>query len=418
MRLLPSLRFGSDRWWLPRDAETSETLTRVLLSHSMRHQPDPTLLHMVSDSIRRDPSLFVFTALHCQKQSATIDALSRSLIERAATIFAHGDCFLNPPSIGSTIAERWSSLRSYFSGLPRTEWMKHAHLWLEVTGPQVPKAWKSGWPEISCTIDDRTAQSNYCPATSQNTLQTLARTMQHYDSLDRSFDRRLNQCKMSALKQVAYGLSHEINNPLANISTRAQQLLRDETDDRRKQMLQRIVNQVYRAHEMIADLMFYANPLVPSTEPTDLSQVTIAVTDEFTADAEDLNIRLETEIPVGPMLACVDREMFGEALRVLIRNALEAVGHNGTIVVSVAEAVSGAESDCTSICIHVADSGPGLSRGDREHAFDPYFSGREAGRGLGLGLCRAYRIAKLHHAEILMSGGPSGCVVTMTFEAA
>ena len=56
---------------------------------------------------------------------------------------------------------------------------------------------------------------------------------------------------------------------------------------------------------------------------------------------------------------------------------------------------------------------PGLTEHARKHAFDPYFSGREAGRGLGLGLCRAYRIAKLHNGDVRLAGGPTGCVVTM-----
>ncbi|EMI17243.1 ATP-binding region, ATPase-like domain protein [Rhodopirellula maiorica SM1] len=231
--------------------------------------------------------------------------------------------------------------------------------------------------------------------------------MQHTRTLEQSFDRRLHTQKLAALKQFAYGLSHEINNPLANISTRAQQLKQGEADPHRNTSLQKIVDQVYRAHEMIADLMFYANPPLPETSPCDLNVLVRSVADEFVDEADSLSIRLETETPVGELLLDLDEPMFGEALRVLLRNSIEAIGSSGTIVVSVVR-----EAD--RVLIHVADSGPGLSRAAREHAFDPYFSGREAGRGLGLGLCRAYRIAKLHDADISLAGGAAGCVATIT----
>ena len=85
--------------------------------------------------------------------------------------------------------------------------------------------------------------------------------------------------------------------------------------------------------------------------------------------------------------------MIGEAIRALVRNAIEAIGCEGTIVTSIVD------SD-TCWQINVADSGPGISEEARRHAFDPYYSGREAGRGLGFGLSKAWRIIDQHHGEI------------------
>ncbi len=212
---------------------------------------------------------------------------------------------------------------------------------------------------------------------------------------------------MGALKQLTYGLSHEINNPLANISTRAQQLQRGEEDPTRLAILQRIVDQVYRAHEMISDLMFYANPPSANRQRCDLNQTLLSVTSGFQEEAERQAIRLEVQPLAEAAPAVVDEKMIGEALRALIRNSIDAIGCQGTIVVSLVRHPG-------QLMIHVADSGPGLSDYAREHAFDPYFSGREAGRGLGLGLCRAYRIAKLHFGDVTLAGGPIGCVATIT----
>ena len=69
------------------------------------------------------------------------------------------------------------------------------------------------------------------------------------------FEQRLEREKLEALKELAYGASHEINNPLANIAARAQTLLDDEIDPERRRKLLAIHRQALRAHEMIADLM-------------------------------------------------------------------------------------------------------------------------------------------------------------------
>ena len=216
---------------------------------------------------------------------------------------------------------------------------------------------------------------------------------------------------MGAIKELAYGLSHEINNTLANISTRAQQLQRGEQDPSRVATLQRIIDQVYRAHGMIADLMFYANPPEANLGDCNLVQIAQSVVDSFDEETERQGIRVEVSAPEDGVTITADGEMIGEAIRVLVRNAVEAIGCQGTIVVSIV-------CNGDDVKIHVADSGPGLSDEARTHAFDPYYSGREAGRGLGLGLCRAYRIARLHHAEIALAGGPAGCVATIALAKA
>ncbi|GAA5506442.1 HAMP domain-containing sensor histidine kinase [Novipirellula caenicola] len=427
--LLPSLRFESSRWWLPRSLVATECLTGVLLrSHEtdllaageqgveggVSQSPDPITLQRTIAALRTDPPLLIFAAASFPGDSTSLTGLAAWLAENAITPFSEGDAFLGAPVITSAIRSRWSELDAYFRTLPVEQWLAEATLWLEVTGPSVAASWRDRWPSVTFTAAELngvapspTPGMAAAEIAAADSLHQLARQMQHTRTLERSFDRRLHTQKLAALKQFAYGLSHEINNPLANISTRAQQLKQGEADPQRSASLQKIVDQVYRAHQMIADLMFYANPPLPETSQCDLNKLVRSVADEFVDEADSLSIRLETETSVDELVLDLDEPMFGEALRVLLRNSIEAIGSSGTIVVSVV-------SEATRILIHVADSGPGLSRAAREHAFDPYFSGREAGRGLGLGLCRAYRIAKLHNADITLAGGAAGCVATIT----
>src|SRR5436190_24315311 len=88
------------------------------------------------------------------------------------------------------------------------------------------------------------------------------------------FSAAVESAKLQALYNFAYGLSHEINNPLANIATRAQTLLVDEKDPERRRKLATIVQQAFRAHEMIADLMLFARPPALRLEEIDLARLT------------------------------------------------------------------------------------------------------------------------------------------------
>src|SRR4051794_37463687 len=90
---------------------------------------------------------------------------------------------------------------------------------------------------------------------------------------DSDFTVAVESAKLRALYNFAYGFSHEINNPLANIATRAQTLLADETEPERRRKLATIVQQAFKAHEMIADLMLFAHPPRMQPRETDLLQL-------------------------------------------------------------------------------------------------------------------------------------------------
>ncbi|NND99537.1 MAG: HAMP domain-containing histidine kinase [Pirellulaceae bacterium] len=424
MGLLPCLRRGSDRWWLPLSTIAIEALGQVMLAHgrgpnqprralprrSRRSDPDVVdrdrsirgrLIHV----LQHDPPLAIYSALYWPGEEASLPDLADWLVENITGRFSSGDAFLGAPSIRIENQRRWNKLFDHYRMLPLDEWMSDAALWLEATGPRVSKTWIEQWPRIHSgdEVNDCIAAES-----GDSMLQKLARMMQRQRSLEQSFDDRLHKSKLGALKQLAYGLSHEINNPLANISTRAQQLQRGEDDPTRQAVLQRIVDQVYRAHEMIADLMFYAHPPAPDAQVADLNVILDQVTAGFREEADRQAIRLEVDFHDGEAAeAKVDATMIGEAIRALVRNSIDAIGCEGTIVVSLVRQEE-------RWLIHVADSGPGLSHLARQHAFDPYYSGREAGRGLGLGLCRAYRIAKLHTGDVTLAGGPTGCVATIS----
>jgi signal transduction histidine kinase len=382
--------------------------TAIASSGSGGGEANPLALKSVLNAFQEDPPLLLFALLRWPGDDfVAASELAAWLIGVAADEFSGGDWILSAPVITNQHQYRWSRLMAESRSVLPTEWVGRAAEWLRVLGPEVDPQWIAAQPRLIWDLESgetRKLQGSLL-------LQQLAAMRQRALLTEQNLSGLADQRKNAAAKQLAYGLSHEINNPLANISARAQQLARDESDPKREQSLRQIVSQVYRAHEMIAGLMFFANPPEPDPEPVDLNTLLGQAAEEFQPSAARVGIRLLTETLDSPAFAEVDRKMILEAVRILLRNSIEAIGSGGTVVLSIQRV---AESDEPSRWqIHVADSGPGLSAEASEHAFDPFYSGREAGRGLGLGLCRAYRIVELHQATIRLSGGLAGCVATI-----
>lgn len=418
---LPRFSRGADSWRLPLSRESADSIAAVLLSAP----DDPNRVRLLVRQFRVDPPLLIYAVL-ATSESAARGAASRSVDDIAADfarqlpdLLSGGDAWLDDAEADAAGRDadriaRLEKLRKKFLRSPIERWMSMAEQWLTMVGPEVPAEWMATWPTVVAVepsdIDAADAASH--PTISYHPggldLATLSRTVRRGRHLEAAFSDTIREAKRTALKQFAYGLSHEINNPLANISTRAQTLIRDEPDAARRQSLQRIVDQAMRAHEMTADLMFYAHPPNPRKTSFDLCDVLRAVIKQSAEMVDGRAIELVIAGSARPLVVEADRGMMTEAVRSLVRNAIEAIGCDGRVVVDCRSESDPGRGPIA--VITVCDSGPGLSDAAVEHAFDPYFSGREAGRGLGVGLCRVERIATLHDGDASLGSGPAGCV--------
>ncbi len=230
-------------------------------------------------------------------------------------------------------------------------------------------------------------------------LPKMVRTVARLAQLEGDFSTALESAKLDAMRELAYGASHEINNPLANISTRAQTLLIDETDPERRRKLATINSQAFRAHEMISDIMLFAKPPQLDPTPIELAELVAEVVAELADDAAEQGTELRTDFPDHPLTLLADRGHLAIALKALLRNSLEAVGLGGQVELTGRPVVAEGPRD-SQVEIGVHDTGPGVSAEARESMFNPFYSGREAGRGLGLGLSKCWRIVTLHGGTI------------------
>ena len=199
--------------------------------------------------------------------------------------------------------------------------------------------------------------------------------------------------KLDSLRRLAYGASHEINNPLANIASRAQALLVDETDPDRRHELATIYAQAMRGHEMIADLMLFARPPLPQRTLCRLSDIAAGAIRQMLPAARQQRTGLKLEVPDHEIELSADANQLTLALSALIRNSLEALHKGGQIVITLAEARGSA-------IMSVHDDGPGIPPEAVDIVFDPFHSGREAGRGLGFGLTKCWTIAQSHQGDV------------------
>ena len=269
-------------------------------------------------------------------------------------------------------------------------------------------------------------------------MQLAARTVRLAE-LETNFASTVEQEKLAALKAFAYGAGHEINNPLANISARAQTLLKDEHDPERRQKLAAINTQAFRAHEMIADLMLFAQPPEWKSDRVAIGPLMAELTPDWRRQADEQRTNFSVRLADESLAAWADRGALAVALRALVANALEALGRGGTIEIAVTPArlakepaaddhanngtstrgrATGAEAaDAVAICVR--DDGPGIDPAVRPRIFDPFFSGREAGRGLGFGLPKCWRIVTALGGRIDVASSPAkGAAFTLVLPLA
>jgi signal transduction histidine kinase len=271
----------------------------------------------------------------------------------------------------------------------------------------------------------------------------LVQVERDLDELHRAFEaerqaqsERLQEQKLTALAEFAAGAGHEINNPLAVISGQAQYLLKKlQSAECRLPLgpedcvpvgpqpsamcgsLETIVAQAQRIHHVLRDLMQFARPPQPCKEHVDLTVLVREAAVSVQELAEQRRVRLIFPDVDTPLYVIADPGQVRTTLACLLRNAVEAAPSepecDGWASIRLAPPCDGW------IEVVVEDSGPGPTEPQREHLFDPFFSGRAAGRGRGLGLPTAWRLARQHGGDVRFNrpaGGPTRFLLTLPYQ--
>jgi signal transduction histidine kinase len=220
----------------------------------------------------------------------------------------------------------------------------------------------------------------------------------HREQVERGDARRALE-RLDALAEFAAGAGHELNNPLAVILGRAQLLLGRTVDVESARALRAIIGQAQRAHRILRDLMAIARPPRPRPRPCPTDEVLRACLRDLQREADGRGVCIQAEIPEGRPWSWTDPDPLRQVAEVLVRNAIEATPTGGAVRVVAA-------GDTRRLDWTVRDSGAGLDEPSARHLFDPFFCGRQAGRGLGLGLPRAARFVGLAGGELRWRSSP------------
>jgi two-component system sensor histidine kinase PilS (NtrC family) len=212
--------------------------------------------------------------------------------------------------------------------------------------------------------------------------------------------------KLAALGELAASLAHEIRNPLSAVSGSFQMLAgRSALDDEERSLGEIIGREITRMERLVGDVLDFARPRDPCRRATDLGRVVEETMRAFLLGKEAEGHEIEVTVE-GDASIAADEGQIRQVLWNLLRNASQATGEDGAIRVAVT-------GEPERVVIEVEDSGPGIDPFALRQVFDPFYSTRERGLGIGLALCR--RIALAHGGTIEASrGGLGGALLRLT----
>jgi signal transduction histidine kinase len=232
-------------------------------------------------------------------------------------------------------------------------------------------------------------------------------------------DTLLKAERLAAAGTFASGVAHEVNNPLASISSLVQSLVPDETVVERRQMLHTILAQITRISRTLKDLLNFARPAPGENKPLNLNE-TISETLRLIAyNRRFAGIRMEPVLASDLVPVLADSNGIQQVLLNLVFNAADAIQHNGGLIRVTTEHQRAPQGDGAGrVRIRVSDNGGGIPAENLARVFEPFFTTKPAGAGAGLGLSLCQRIILNNHGTIgVESAAGVGTTVTICLPA-
>ena len=206
--------------------------------------------------------------------------------------------------------------------------------------------------------------------------------------------------KRASMGFLVSGIAHELNNPLNNISLRAE-IVNEEiqgfSNERLKEYTQDIITQSNRAHKIINNLLDFARARKSSNmEKQDIVSIIEDSLDLVTNQFRVRNIKINKHLHDKPYFVNGNRSKLEQVLVSIINNAFQSMSDTGTLTVSTET-----DDESKSIHIKIADTGKGIPKSDIKNIFQPFFTTKPSSEGgTGLGLAISSTLIKEHNGEI------------------
>lgn len=218
-------------------------------------------------------------------------------------------------------------------------------------------------------------------------------------------ERRLEKAeRLSALGHLAAGVAHEIRNPLNAISMASQRLKREyvPADDEKSREFQTLAgvirDEIRRLNGIIEEFLTFSKSRRLELHEYPVTEVLQKIVNLIQEEAVSKGISLETRFTDSPAIIPMDTDKLQQAFLNFIKNAMESISGEGSIVIAVEP--SGKDR----ISVKISDTGCGMTSEEVERIFNPEYTTKE--KGLGLGLPLAHEIIRGHGGEIRVFSGP------------
>ena len=230
----------------------------------------------------------------------------------------------------------------------------------------------------------------------------------------RAKEARLRRAEsLAALTTLTAGVAHEIKNPLASIGIHIE-LIRKTIGGRQtvsaakvSENLEVIKEEVERLNRIVVDFLFAVRPMNAELQLEDLNPLVRELLEFLRFELEQAGIRVEVELLEPSPHFRLDAKYLKQALLNIVKNAIAAMPDGGTLRVAT-------QRKGNTLQLKVSDTGVGIPEENLDKIFEPYFTTREFGSGLGLTL--VYKIIKEHLGEVAVSSKPGeGTTVTLSF---
>lgn len=212
------------------------------------------------------------------------------------------------------------------------------------------------------------------------------------EALERSREQIVRAGKLAVVGEMAAVMAHEVRTPLGILRSSAQLLERQPSlGERERELSGFIISETDRLNRLVTMLLECASPRAPDFKAHDVHEIIHHVLDLLASKAQHKNVQLQRELAARNSVMVCDREQLIQIVLNLVINALHFVPDDGRIVVAT-------HNEGRAIIVSVADDGPGIPAELRPRVFDPFFTRREG--GIGLGLTIVQQIVQVHHGEI------------------
>ena len=240
--------------------------------------------------------------------------------------------------------------------------------------------------------------------------QTALGLEQSYEKLSRQSERisdmegQLRKCeRLSTIGELAAVLAHEVRNPLGSIQGTAEILKDDfQPGERKYEFLEIMVKESKRLNKVVEDFLRLARPQPILMGSCDLAEELNNVLSLLSAEAKKRNIVLELRLDPIPAIAG-DPEKLRQAFLNIVLNGLQASPEGGVVTISMVRDTSG-PAGTPWVELVFADTGPGIPDEMRERIFEPFYTTKEGGTGLGLIITR--KIIEGHGGSVTVESAP------------